>query len=88
MITVYAILSEVNGSIYVGVATDADKRLKEHNAGKAGLRRGTGHGELYTGKYKQTGQQHEEERYILNQELVRNFLKHWSRSSMDRIGVS
>ena len=35
MITVYAILSEVNGDIYVGMATDADERLKEHNAGKS-----------------------------------------------------
>jgi putative endonuclease len=35
MITVYAILSEVNGNIYVGMAIDADERLKEHNAGKS-----------------------------------------------------
>ena len=34
MITVYAILSEDNGDIYVGIAKDADLRLKEHNAGK------------------------------------------------------
>jgi predicted GIY-YIG superfamily endonuclease len=34
MITVYAILSEVNGDIYVGISKDADKRLKEHNGGK------------------------------------------------------
>jgi putative endonuclease len=34
MITVYAIISEVNGDIYVGIAKDADQRLKEHNAGK------------------------------------------------------
>ena len=34
MITVYAILSEVNGDIYVGMSKDAEKRLKEHNAGK------------------------------------------------------
>ena len=34
MITVYAILSEANGDIYVGMAKDAEKRLKEHNAGK------------------------------------------------------
>ena len=35
MITVYAILSAINGDIYVGMAIDADKRLKEHNAGKS-----------------------------------------------------
>ena len=34
MITVYAILSEVNGEIYVGISKDADKRLAEHNSGK------------------------------------------------------
>ena len=35
MVTVYAIVSELNGTIYVGIALDADKRLKEHNAGKS-----------------------------------------------------
>ena len=34
MITVYAIKSEMNDEIYVGIAKDADIRLKEHNAGK------------------------------------------------------
>jgi predicted GIY-YIG superfamily endonuclease len=34
MITVYAIKSEMNGEIYVGMAKDADLRLKEHNRGK------------------------------------------------------
>lgn len=40
MITVYAILSEVNGCIYVGIAMDADKRLAEHNAGKSKFTKG------------------------------------------------
>ena len=30
----YAIKSEVNGDIYVGMALDANKRLREHNSGK------------------------------------------------------
>ena len=34
MITVYAIISEVNSEIYVGIAKNADKRLQEHNKGK------------------------------------------------------
>jgi predicted GIY-YIG superfamily endonuclease len=34
MIEVYGITSEENGEIYVGMAIDAGKRLKEHNAGK------------------------------------------------------
>ena len=32
---VYAILSEVNGFIYVGMCMDLERRLKEHNAGKS-----------------------------------------------------
>ena len=35
MITVYAIVSELNGFIYVGMAQDAAKRLEEHNSGKS-----------------------------------------------------
>ena len=34
MITLYAIRSEINGEIYVGIAKDADLRLREHNGGK------------------------------------------------------
>ncbi|RYF86209.1 MAG: GIY-YIG nuclease family protein [Chitinophagaceae bacterium] len=34
MIYVYAIKSAVNAEIYVGIAKDADRRLKDHNAGK------------------------------------------------------
>ncbi|HKJ47605.1 MAG TPA: GIY-YIG nuclease family protein [Christiangramia sp.] len=34
MYIVYAILSEVDGRIYVGMSQDAEKRLKEHNSGK------------------------------------------------------
>lgn len=32
---VYAILSEVNGFIYVGMCMDLERRLREHNAGKS-----------------------------------------------------
>lgn len=40
MITVYAIVSEVNGDIYVGIAKDANNRLKEHNNGKSRYTKG------------------------------------------------
>jgi putative endonuclease len=40
MMAVYAIVSEVNGDIYAGMAKDADKRLKEHNAGKSKYTKG------------------------------------------------
>ena len=34
MVEVYAIKSEINGDIYVGMARNAERRLKEHNNGK------------------------------------------------------
>ncbi len=34
MFFVYAIKSEKDGRIYVGMSADAEARLKEHNAGK------------------------------------------------------
>lgn len=40
MITVYATVSEVSGLIYVGIAKDPDKRLKEHNSGKSKFTKG------------------------------------------------
>ena len=35
MVTVYAIISEMNGDIYVGMTTDIEKRIKQHNTGKS-----------------------------------------------------
>jgi putative endonuclease len=32
---VYAIVSEKDSAIYAGIATDCQKRLKEHNSGKS-----------------------------------------------------
>lgn len=40
MITVDAIVSGVNALIYVGIAKDPDKRLKEHNSGKSKFTKG------------------------------------------------
>ena len=40
MVTVYAIISLVNGMIYVGMAVDPDKRLLQHNAGKSKFTKG------------------------------------------------
>jgi putative endonuclease len=34
MVDVYVIKSEMNGELYVGMALNAEKRLKEHNSGK------------------------------------------------------
>jgi putative endonuclease len=40
MIEVYAIVSERNGDIYVGMALDAEKRLKQHNSGSSRYTKG------------------------------------------------
>ncbi len=42
MITVYALLSEKYGFIYVGMTANLERRLKEHNSGKS----------LYTKRFK------------------------------------
>mgnify|MGYP003336176135 CR=1 FL=1 len=34
MVEVYSILSSVNGDIYVGMALNAERRLKDHNSGR------------------------------------------------------
>jgi predicted GIY-YIG superfamily endonuclease len=40
MIEVYALVSKVNGVIYVGMAINAQNRLKEHNSGKSRYTKG------------------------------------------------
>jgi predicted GIY-YIG superfamily endonuclease len=35
MITIYIIQSEIDGTYYTGMASDVEKRLKEHNSGKS-----------------------------------------------------
>ncbi|MEJ7626466.1 MAG: GIY-YIG nuclease family protein [Ferruginibacter sp.] len=40
MITVYAIKSEINSDIYVGISKNPDNRLKEHNSGKSRFTKG------------------------------------------------
>ena len=40
MITVYAIRSELNNDIYVGIAKDAVKRLSEQMVGRIGIQKG------------------------------------------------
>jgi putative endonuclease len=39
-IYVYSIVSEKDGVIYVGIASDCQKRLREHNASKSKYTRG------------------------------------------------
>ncbi|HBU28010.1 TPA: endonuclease [Candidatus Uhrbacteria bacterium] len=34
MITVYALLSEFDGTLYIGMCKDLDRRLSEHNSGR------------------------------------------------------
>ena len=40
MVEVYAIQSEVNGDIYVGMALNASKRLRQHNRGQSRYSKG------------------------------------------------
>jgi predicted GIY-YIG superfamily endonuclease len=40
MIEVYALLSKKNGDFYVGMALNAENRLKEHNSGKSKYTKG------------------------------------------------
>jgi predicted GIY-YIG superfamily endonuclease len=47
MITVYVLLSLEDGATYVGMASDASKRLKEHNHGKNRYTKGTYPGKLF-----------------------------------------
>jgi predicted GIY-YIG superfamily endonuclease len=35
MIVIYIIQSEIDGTYYTGMASDLEKRLKEHNSGKS-----------------------------------------------------
>ena len=37
---IYAIVSEMDGIIYVGMSRDCESRLKEHNSGKSSYTRG------------------------------------------------
>ncbi len=34
VVTVYALKNSINDEIYVGISTDPERRLKEHNSGK------------------------------------------------------
>jgi putative endonuclease len=37
---IYALVSEKDGTIYVGMTTDLERRLKEHNSGKSKYTKG------------------------------------------------
>ena len=51
MIEVYAIVSEKNGDIYVGMALNALRRLKEHNSGKSKYTKGLRPWKLFNVEY-------------------------------------
>ena len=35
MVTVYALSNEINSEVYIGITSDTERRLKEHNSGKS-----------------------------------------------------
>jgi predicted GIY-YIG superfamily endonuclease len=64
MITVYAIISEVNSDIYVGIAKDTDNRFKEHNAGKNRYTKGLKPWKKLYNELQPIGKQQEKEKSI------------------------
>lgn len=66
---VYALISEVNADIYVGIAKDADQRLKMSIISERTVyKRIKTPGKIYIGNCNPIGRLQEKEKNILNQE--------------------
>ena len=76
MITVYAITSDVNGEIYVGIAKDADQRLKEHNAGKNRYTKGLRPWKTLYRELQSDWQEARKREIYLKSGVGKEFLKH------------
>ena len=75
MITVYAIRSVVNGDIYVGIAKDAELRLKEHNAGRSRYTKGLRPWENLYREYQPDWQTARQREKYLKSGIGKEFLK-------------
>ena len=87
---VYAIKSEKDGRIYVGISSNVDRRLEEHNRGKTRSTKGYLPWFLiYMESADDRIAARRREKY-LKSGVGKEFLKNLNRpgSSMDRIGVS
>jgi predicted GIY-YIG superfamily endonuclease len=75
MIEVYAIVSEKCGEIYVGMALDAEKRLKEHNNGKNRFTKGLKPWNLFRIEYFQDWKEARVREKYLKSGIGKAFLK-------------
>ncbi|MBS1541864.1 MAG: GIY-YIG nuclease family protein [Bacteroidetes bacterium] len=88
MFFVYAILSQSDQRIYVGMTANIDKRLSQHNAGKTRSTKAYRPWRLiYSESLPSRPEARLREKY-LKSGAGKEFLKSWSRSSTDRIEVS
>jgi putative endonuclease len=75
MVEVYAIVSEKCGEIYVGMALDAKKRLKEHNNGKNRFTKGLKPWNLFRIEYFQDWKEGRVREKYLKSGIGKAFLK-------------
>ena len=75
MIEVYAIVSEVNADIYVGMALSAEKRLKEHNSGKNRYTKGLKPWKLFFKEYFPNWEEARKREKYLKSGIGKEFLR-------------
>ena len=75
MIEVYAIVSEISGEIYVGMALDSQRRLKEHNNGKNRYTKGLRPWNLFRIEYFQDWSEGRKREKYLKSGIGKEFLK-------------
>ncbi len=85
---VYAIKSEVDGRIYVGMSEDVERRLSEHNKGKTRSTKGYRPWiKIYQEALPSRADARKREVFLKSGQ-GKEYLKKWFRSSTDRIEVS
>lgn len=75
MIAVYALVSEKNGDVYVGISKDAKKRLKEHNSGKSRYTKGLRPWKIFYIEYSSDWASAREREKYLKSGIGKEFLK-------------
>ena len=75
MIEVYALLSKKNGDIYVGMAINAENRLKEHNGGKSKYTKGLRPWEIFRIEYFRDWKEARKREKYLKSGIGKEFLK-------------
>lgn len=79
----YVLISKINGiRFYVGLCSDIEKRLKEHNSGKTKSTKGYIPWELFFfEKYKTRKDARDREKYLKSGSGKESIKRKWSRSS-------